>query len=72
MAHKNLLTDRKILEKIQYLENRKFTVCRSKKTPFTKEGAEVSRQLVSKKEQIKLYIYKCRICKAWHLTKLPQ
>jgi hypothetical protein len=70
MAHKNLITDRSIWEQTEIAIHRKSSKCwATKKTRFDKVGAENSRLFEEKENQIRLYIYKCKLCKSYHLTK---
>lgn len=74
MAHKNLLSDRRIKNYAESYLYRKPSKCWAmKKVRFTqKEIAEEAAINAEKADHIKLYVYKCRACHSWHLTKEPQ
>lgn len=46
--------------------------CERKQRYSDEFGARAAGQVFGERSQIKLYVYPCKLCRGWHLTKRPQ
>lgn len=46
--------------------------CERKQRYSDEFGARAAGQVFSELHSVKLYVYPCKLCRGWHLTKRPQ
>jgi hypothetical protein len=46
--------------------------CERKQRYSDEFGARAAGQVFGEKNQVRLFVYPCRLCRGWHLTKRPQ